>query len=365
MANPVVREILRQGRSQKRKHVLSALATGKVESGFRNLNYGDADSKGWRQERASIYRNPTNLRASVHRFYHEANQLDRGQSAGELAADVQRPAAQYRGRYAQVLPQVKGLLRGGGGGRSQPVARTGRARLSSVQLGRKTTVDQAGFDQANRRAMLAQFLQRSGRGNSILFRSGLLSTTAPSQGDFTTSTLTSKIVGGGASGVAGGGNSGAGGVTYGNLPGNVNLAVRAAKNRLGTSEVGGNNRGPKVDKWERKYGMVGQPWCGIFVGTVLQRAGVKGITSRVASVAAIEQDAQAGRNGFSSWHSARNARKGDAVTFASHSHVGFVTKVDRRRGIVYTIEGNTGTGNVARRQHSFSEIKGAARPNYG
>lgn len=360
MSNPVVREILRQGRSQKRKHVLAALATGKVESGFRNLNYGDADSKGWRQERASIYRNPTNLRASVHRFYHEANQLDRGQSAGDLAADVQRPAAQYRGRYAQVLPQVKGLLHGGeggGGGGSQPVA-----SLTSVRLGRKTTVDQAGFDQANRRAMLAQFLQRSGRGNSILFRSGLLSTTTPSIGDFTTSKLTSQIVGGQ--------NSGAGGSSHGNFPDsgappNVNLAIKAAKHRLGTSETGGNNRGGKIDKWERNFGMVGQPWCGIFVGTVLQRAGVKGITSRVASVAAIEQDAQAGTNGFRSWHSARAARKGDAVTFRTHSHVGFVTKVDRKRGIIYTIEGNAGNGTVARRQHTFAEIRGAARPNYG
>lgn len=136
MANPVIAEILRQGRNKPRRYVLAALATGKVESGFRNLKYGDADSRGWRQERASLYRNPNNLHASVRRFYQEAAQHDHGQNAGRLAADVQRPAAQYRGRYAQAMPTAKSILAGratggssggGGGSRVQP-----QAQLSST-----------------------------------------------------------------------------------------------------------------------------------------------------------------------------------------------------------------------------------------
>lgn len=114
MANRVINEILRQGQGMPRRYVLAALATGKVESNFRNLRYGDADSRGWRQERASLYRNPNNLRQSVARFYREAASLDRGQSAGRLAADVQRPAAQYRGRYAQVMGEAKQILSSGG-----------------------------------------------------------------------------------------------------------------------------------------------------------------------------------------------------------------------------------------------------------
>jgi hypothetical protein len=123
MANAVINEILRQGQNQPRRYVLAALTTGKVESNFRNLPGGDRDSIGWRQERASLYRNPRNLKASVRRFYQEAAQHDRGQGVGELAADVQRPASQYRGRYAQVLPEAKQILAsggtttGGGGGR--------------------------------------------------------------------------------------------------------------------------------------------------------------------------------------------------------------------------------------------------------
>jgi hypothetical protein len=111
----VVEAIRRIGQQRKvpRRWLEAAYATGIVESGLQNLDYGDADSKGWRQERQSLYKNPTNLNASINRFYDELGQHDRGQSVGELAADVQRPAAQYRGRYAEVLDQARKLLGGG------------------------------------------------------------------------------------------------------------------------------------------------------------------------------------------------------------------------------------------------------------
>jgi hypothetical protein len=115
MANSVIDEILRQGARQPRKYVLAALATGRVESNFRNLAGGDRDSVGWRQERASLYRNPRNLKASVRRFYQEAAAHDHGQNAGRLTADVQRPAAQFRGRYGQVMGEAKTIYRRGGG----------------------------------------------------------------------------------------------------------------------------------------------------------------------------------------------------------------------------------------------------------
>lgn len=94
---------------------LAAIATGLVESNLKNLKYGDADSQGWRQERMSIYGNhpygpPTNVAAGARRFYEECKQFDHGQSPGELAADVQRPAAQYRGRYGERMSDAKALL---------------------------------------------------------------------------------------------------------------------------------------------------------------------------------------------------------------------------------------------------------------
>jgi hypothetical protein len=112
--NPVIAEILRQGADQPRRRVLAALTTGAVESNFRNVGGGMDDSQGWRQERASLYKDPRNLKASVRRFYAEAAQHDRGQSVGELAADVQRPAQQFRGRYAQHLGEARQILKGGG-----------------------------------------------------------------------------------------------------------------------------------------------------------------------------------------------------------------------------------------------------------
>jgi hypothetical protein len=111
----IINRIIRRGRQRgaTKAQIKAALETGAVESNFRNLNHGDADSKGWRQERASLYKNPTNVDAGIDRFYNEAKGM-RG-SSGSIAARVQRPAAQYRGRYAQNSRLAENLLRGGGG----------------------------------------------------------------------------------------------------------------------------------------------------------------------------------------------------------------------------------------------------------
>lgn len=93
------------------KHMLAAFMTGIVETNFHNLPYGDADSAGWRQERASLYPDPTNVPHSAKRFYEECRQLDRGQSAGDLAADVQRPREDLRYKYGAVRDKAVALLR--------------------------------------------------------------------------------------------------------------------------------------------------------------------------------------------------------------------------------------------------------------
>jgi hypothetical protein len=111
--NPVIAEILRQGRRQPRKLVKAALEVGKVESGFRNLPGGDADSAGWRQERASLYPNPTNLRASVRRFYREAAAHNAaGKPAWLVAADTQRPRADLRRRYLGARGTAEAIMAG-------------------------------------------------------------------------------------------------------------------------------------------------------------------------------------------------------------------------------------------------------------
>src|SRR4051794_21227024 len=109
--NPIINEILRQGRGRSRRHVKAALEIGRVESNFTNPSGGDADSAGWRQERRSLYKNPTNVRASVHRVYKELAQLDHGQKSWQLAADVQRPAKQFRGRYKGAAREAQGIIK--------------------------------------------------------------------------------------------------------------------------------------------------------------------------------------------------------------------------------------------------------------
>jgi hypothetical protein len=167
----VLAEILRIGRQKgaSPKELKAAIETGLVESNLRNLPGGDADSAGWRQERASIYRDPTNLDASIARFFNETRAV-RSQygSAGALAAAVQRPAAQFRGRYQQRSGEAQTLLGGSnfsGGNLGAPQRAT-----SSVGSLPFTTTD----PQAQRRVAFANYLQQADPGSSLL-RMGVVS----------------------------------------------------------------------------------------------------------------------------------------------------------------------------------------------
>ena len=101
-----------------------------VESGVKNLNYGDADSVGFFQMRVGIWnqgavrRLPREARAAgqvVHRpgargqaqARSPAGDADFGKDPakwGEWIADIERPAEQYRGRYQLRLAEARKLL---------------------------------------------------------------------------------------------------------------------------------------------------------------------------------------------------------------------------------------------------------------
>ncbi len=201
-------------------------------------------------------------------------------------------------------------------------------------------------------------LQRSGRGNSSLFRTGLLSTAAPNRGDFTSSRLVSSITKGKDSVLVPGQDY------DGELPtGRASKAVKAARNNLGISEVGTSNRGQKIDKWSRRYGMVGQPWCGIFVGTVLKKAGVR-TDSRIASVAAIETMARNNEGNFRGFKGGgKGARRGDLLITRKGQHVAFIERVDKD-GTIHVIGGNQ-SGAVTRAAHRPGTVYGTVRVRYG
>lgn len=127
----IASQILRTGNKAdaNRKELLSAVETGLVESNLANLPGGDADSAGWRQERSSLYPDPTNVIDAAQRYFSETASAGSGAgiSAGTLAANVQRPAEQYRGRYDEVKAQAAPVLQawlkatgGQSGGTPQP-----------------------------------------------------------------------------------------------------------------------------------------------------------------------------------------------------------------------------------------------------
>lgn len=131
----IAKRIVRIGRrrGEERVKIKAALETGLVESNLRNLNYGDADSRGWRQERASLYKNPNNLKASINRFYDETDQLHTpGESAGSLAGRVQRPASEYLGRYGERAGEAKRLLGRVRGGRMGGGSKSGSTRTTTT-----------------------------------------------------------------------------------------------------------------------------------------------------------------------------------------------------------------------------------------
>lgn len=128
--------------------------------------------------------------------------------------------------------------------------------------------------------------------------------------------------------------------------------------------------------------LVGEPWCGVWAFAGLEAAGVQHLTSRLASVALIEDDARVGRGPFRDWVTTadrkwrRKVRRGDLVVlFGRGVHVATVRSTwQARLGYIRTEEGNTsaegGTGSQsnggqsASRRRRLSDIYGFALVDY-
>lgn len=152
-------------------------------------------------------------------------------------------------------------------------------------------------------------------------------------------------------------------------------AIAFGRRYIGVHESpAGSNRGPLIDQWQRRFGFLGAPWCGIFLGNELLAAGVHGVTSRIASVDAIEDDARAHRGCFFGYTVGygSHAQRGDAVIlFGRGVHVEII--VDVVPGGYRTIGGNTSAttagnqsagGCVAPHTRSAGEVHGVAHVRY-
>lgn len=122
--------------------------------------------------------------------------------------------------------------------------------------------------------------------------------------------------------------------------------------------------------------LVGLAWCGTWACAAALHAGLKIPQPwRWASVALIEEDARAGRNGFLSWtRDVARIRKGDLVVLYGHGvHVETVVMVLRPLGVIVTRGGNTSSGTAGsqnngggayRRRRALSDVYGFARVAY-
>lgn len=52
------------------------------------------------------------------------------------------------------------------------------------------------------------------------------------------------------------------------------LVIATASKYLGVHEEGGANRGPLIDKWNARWGLIGTAWCGAFVSAMYAETGV-------------------------------------------------------------------------------------------
>lgn len=130
-------------------------------------------------------------------------------------------------------------------------------------------------------------------------------------------------------------------------------AIRWARSQVGTTEKTGHNDGTKIHDWQRwaaggSRDFDGAPYCGIgCVNAAARHSSARPANpERWASVAYIEDDAIARRNGFGGWSTnPARARPGDLVVlFGRGVHVELV--VARVPGGIHTIGFNTSPGRA-------------------
>ena len=122
--------------------------------------------------------------------------------------------------------------------------------------------------------------------------------------------------------------------------------------------------------------LIGAAWCGTWAAAAAIHAGVRiPNPERWASVAYIEDDATAHRNGFRGWtRDPKRVLRGDLVVlFGRGVHVATVRRVFPRLGLVLTDEGNTSSGpggpqangdGAVRRRRRLADVHGFALVDY-
>lgn len=383
-------ELLRAGQSiqdprARRVYERAAVQTGLVESGLRNLNYGDADSKGWRQERASLYANPTDVRASAARFRDEFLQFYKpGMKSYDVAWRVQRPREDLRGRYREEADQAAAILaRYAGGGASSgggDVGTLGGGFVSGQQQsGQPAAMPDLGSAQSiagtvaslmNQRrpvvassslappahatgpALAGQTVQGGG-GPAARPDVGALidATRTPGQAAANIAASQSPLVAEASSEPRSRPATGTGG---------AQAALGWAESKIGFKEATGNNDGGLASYLNKRYGFNNAPWCAMFTSSAVTKGGAPAV-ARTASVEEVRRQAMQGGGGYrKGLIDGNKARPGDLILWGNR-HIGMVESV--KDGVIRYVAGNE--GNAVARGTARVGTADIVRPLYG
>lgn len=308
------------------------------ESGLRNLRHGDRDSVGFFQMRASIWdrgeyrgyldRPELQLRWFIKQAL-EARRTHPGRYGGpgdygEWAADIERCAEQYRGRYQGHLEHARQLLRASGAAEGHGSASAADAATGASADGGER--DETPVGEADGDAPVA----------------------AAEQPGMMRNTAQAMPAARGAAEAADGLDAAAGGSVGEKM-------VRIAEREVGQAESPpGSNESSRIAHYrEATRGAPGPgPWCAYFVSWVASKAGspLGDQGQGFGLVDAVWGWAESANRTIPA-HGGESPRPGDLMVL--DEHIGLVEKV-LPGGRIQTIEGNSGD-HVARRIHSMSE----------
>jgi cell wall-associated NlpC family hydrolase len=351
-----------------------------VESGVKNLSFGDADSVGFFQMRVGIWNQgaykgfPEKPELQVKWFLDQAEavkkqRLAAGKSVtdanqfGDWIADVERPAEQFRGRYGQRLGEANGLL-GQASAAPAPAAAAAAAPAPGAPVAAAAAAPappKAGQSGQFMAATADAASVKKGASGSFM----AVKPVGPASALAPPGTVPAAVD------AAAAAAPGSGSSTLGAA------ALKTAESQLGVKEEG-TNTGAKVDEYLKAAGVgPGNPWCASFVTWALAQNGHKMDGSGWAAVQTWVRNAEAGKNDLRVV-SADQARPGDIVTydwggqedFGSDGHIGFL-KSEVKDGKFTALEGNnhdavmevprqTGDANI-----KFIRIGGDAPPPAG
>ena len=115
---------------------------------------------------------------------------------------------------------------------------------------------------------------------------------------------------------------------------NGEKVIQKAMSYLGVKEVpDGSNRSPQIDKWEARWGLQGEPWCGMFADAMFAEAGVddSGICNPATSTICA--------NGKGHEWDGKSTIPPGSLWVNCGVHVALISH-DNKNGTVNTVEGN-------------------------